>query len=203
VVLTAISAGFRALLLSRGETPYPTSVPSLVPVSLRAPGEESILGNRVSAMVVHLPVHLADLKDQLWTIRSEVGALKTGREAAVGQAMVALASYLPYSVASLPRLGARVPQREIVTVTTNVPGPRETLYCLGRPLLEILPYVPLSSSVRIGVSIFSYRDQMTFGITGDYDTTPDLDVLAQGIVDGVGGLMKAAGASSWSTTDPA
>src|SRR5262245_5635071 len=37
-VLAAISSGFRALLLDRGERPEPHEVPSLVPVSLRAPG---------------------------------------------------------------------------------------------------------------------------------------------------------------------
>ncbi|HTX83409.1 MAG TPA: wax ester/triacylglycerol synthase domain-containing protein, partial [Streptosporangiaceae bacterium] len=41
VVLAAISSGFRALLLSRGERPRPHMVPSLIPVSVRAPGEES------------------------------------------------------------------------------------------------------------------------------------------------------------------
>ena len=44
-------------------------------------------------------------------------------------------------------------------MTTNVPGPRETLYALGRRLQEILPYVPIADRVRIGVAIFSYRDR--------------------------------------------
>ena len=35
--------------------------------------------------------------------------------------------------------------------------------------------------VRIGVAIYSYRDALTFGLTGDYDTVPDLHVLADGI----------------------
>ena len=46
VVLAAISSGFRALLLDRGEEPMPHEVPSLVPVSVRAPGEESGSGTR-------------------------------------------------------------------------------------------------------------------------------------------------------------
>jgi hypothetical protein len=33
---------------------------------------------------------------------------------------------------------------------------------------------------------------MTFGITGGYDTTPDLDVLAHGIEDGTAALLKVA-----------
>ena len=192
-VLAAISAGFRALLISRDETPRAETVPSLVPVSTRARGEENIYENRVSAMIVHLPVHLSEPADQLSAIRKEMAALKGAHESVAGQAVASLASYIAYPLASLTRFGFRIPQRSIVTVTTNVPGPRQTLHCLGRPLVEILPYVPIASTVRIGVAIFSYRDQITFGITGDYDTTADLDVLAQGIGDGVAALLKAAG----------
>ncbi len=194
-VLAAISAGFRAMLISRGETPRARTVPSLVPVSLRAPGEESIYDNRVSALIVHLPVHLSEPTEQLSAIRKEVAALKAANESVVGQAVASLSSYIPYSLASLTRLSFRLPQRSIVTVTTNVPGPRQTLHCLGRSLVEILPYVPIASTIRIGIAIFSYRDQITFGITGDYDTTADLDVLAQGISDGVATLLKEAQAS--------
>ena len=61
-----------------------------------------------------------------------------------------------------------------------MPGPRETLYALGCELQELLPYVPIADRVRIGVAIFSYRDTLTFGLTGDYGTVPDLDVLARG-----------------------
>jgi diacylglycerol O-acyltransferase len=191
-VLAAITAGFRTLLLAREETPHPHTVPSLVPVSLRAPGEENQYDNRVSAMIVHLPVHLDDPVEQFAAIHRQVADLKAAGEWAAGQTAMSLASYLPYPVASLTRLGYRIPQREIVTVTTNVPGPSHTLHCLGRPLVEILPYVPLASTIRIGVAIFSYRDHMTFGITGDYDTTPDLELLARGIEDGAADLLKAA-----------
>jgi diacylglycerol O-acyltransferase len=90
------------------------------------------------------------------------------------------------------RLGLRVPQRQIATVTTNVPGPRTTLYALGRELREALPYVPIADRVRIGVAIFSYRDTLTFGITGDYDTASDLQVLADGISSSMAELLEAA-----------
>lgn len=60
VVLAAISGGFRALLLARGEQPGPHMVRSLVPVSLRVPGEENFYENRVSAVLADLPVHVAD-----------------------------------------------------------------------------------------------------------------------------------------------
>jgi diacylglycerol O-acyltransferase len=128
VVLAAISGGLRALLLARGEEPKPHEVPSLVPVSLRAPGEESIYDNRVSAMVADLPVHIADPVERLTAVRAELEDLKESREALAGEALVTLGGYTPYPLASWwVRLVLGLPQREIVTVTTNVPGPQQPL----------------------------------------------------------------------------
>ena len=193
VVLAAISGGFRALLLARGEQPEPHKVPSLVPVSLRAPGEESIYENRVSALVAQLPVHMADPVERLAAVQAELADLKASREERVGEALVSLGRYAPFPLVSRGlRFMFSLPQREIVTVTTNVPGPQVPLYGAGRKLLEIIPYVPIATTVRTGVSIFTYCGQVTFGITGDFAANPDLDVLARGIEDGVSELRAAA-----------
>ena len=194
VVLAAITGGLRALLLSRGEEPGAHMVRSLVPVSLRAPGEESIYENRVSAVLADLPVHLADPAERLAAVRAELLALKESREVLVGEALVALGRYTPFPVVSRSvRFVFGLPQREIVTVTTNVPGPQQPLYALGRRLVEIIPYVPIATTLRTGVSIFTYCGQVTFGITGDFDANPDLDVLARGIEESLTGLLRAAG----------
>lgn len=193
VVLAAISSGFRALLVARDEQPGSHMVPSLIPVSVRAPGEEGIYENRISVVMADLPVHLADPAERLAAIRSELTALKESKEAIAGQALVALGNLTPYPVASLGvRLVYRLPQYEIVTVTTNVPGPSQPLYAMGRKLLEIIPYVPIATTLRVGVSIFSYCGKITFGVTGDYATTPDLDVLTRGIENGIRELLDLA-----------
>ena len=193
VVLAAISSGFRALLVARDEQPGPHMVPALIPVSVRAPGEEGIYENRISVLMADLPVHLADPAERLAVIRSELTALKESKEAMAGQALVAVGRITPYPVASLGvRLVYRLPQNEIVTVATNVPGPSQPLYAMGRKLLEIIPYVPIATTLRVGVSIFSYCGKITFGITGDYATTPDLDVLTRGIEDGIRELLDLA-----------
>jgi diacylglycerol O-acyltransferase len=193
VVLAAISGGFRALLLARGEEPEPRMVRSLVPVSLRAPGEENIYENRVSAVLADLPVHVGDPVERLAAVRAELQALKTARESMVGEAMVSLGRYTPFPLTSWwVRRAFGLPQREIITVTTNVPGPRQPLYGMGRRLLEIIPYVPIATTVRIGISIFSYCGNLTFGITGDFAANPDLGVLAHGIEGGLTELRKAA-----------
>jgi diacylglycerol O-acyltransferase / wax synthase len=193
VVLAAISSGFRTLLLERGEALAPHEVPSLVPVSVRAPGDDGGFGNQVSATVADLPVHIADPVERLGAVRTELDSLKASNEAIVGQALAALGRVSLYMLSSwLVRKAFSLPQREIVTVTTNVPGPREPLYWMGRRLEEIIPYVPIASTVRTGISIFSYDGNITFGITADYAANPDVDVLARGIEHGVSELLRAA-----------
>jgi WS/DGAT/MGAT family acyltransferase len=193
VVLAAISGGFRALLLARGEQPQPHMVRSLVPVSVREPGEENTYGNQVSAVLADLPVHIPDPAERLAAVQAELQALKATKEAVAGEALVALGRYSWYPLASWwVRLAFALPQREVVTVTTNVPGPGQPLYGMGRRLLEIIPYVPIATTVRTGISIFSYNGNVTFGITGDFASNPDLDVLARGIEQGVSELLAAA-----------
>jgi WS/DGAT/MGAT family acyltransferase len=191
VVLAAISGGFRALLLARGEQPGPHMVRSLVPVSLRAPGEENIYENQVSAVLADLPAHVADPVERLTAVQAELRALKAAREAVVGEVLVGLGRYTPFPLASWwVRLLFGLPQREIVTVTTNVPGPQQPLYGMGRRLLEIIPYVPIATTVRTGICIFTYCGDVTFGITGDFTANPDLDVLAHGIENSITELVK-------------
>jgi WS/DGAT/MGAT family acyltransferase len=193
VVLAAISGGFRALLLSRGETPDARALRSMVPVSVRAPGEEGIYENRVSTLFASLPVHIADPVERLDALRSQLVTLKASKEAEAGAAMTSLASYEPFPLVSLGmRLAFRLPQRNITTVTTNVPGPRQPLYACGRRTLEVIPYVPIATTVRVGIAIMSYCDTLAFGITADYDSTPDIDILVSGIQDSLGELVAVA-----------
>lgn len=194
VALTAATGGFRQLLLFRGEEPTAHTVRSLVPVSTRAPGTESVTDNRVSLMLPYLPVEIADPCDRLAAVQERIQALRSAGEPEAGNSVTAAAEYgLFPPVAMGIRLGLRLPQHQIATVTTNVPGPRETLYGFGRELQEILPYVPIADRVRIGVAMFSYRDALTFGITADYDSVPDIDVLADGIAKSMAELVEAAG----------
>jgi diacylglycerol O-acyltransferase len=193
VALTAATGGFRRLLLSRGEEPDAHALRSLVPVSTRSPGEESIPDNRVSLMLPYLPVDIADPVERLHAVRRRIITLKATHEPEAGGNVTKLAEYGPFSPVSWGiRLGLRFPQRSIATVTTNVPGPRQTLYAMGCEVEELLPYVPIADRVRVGLAMFSYRDVLTFGLTGDYDTTADLDVLTGGIAESMVELVDAA-----------
>jgi diacylglycerol O-acyltransferase len=83
----------------------------------------------------------------------------------------------------------RLPQRGVVTVATNVPGPRQRMRIMGREVLHVLPIPPIALQLRTGVAILSYADELVFGITADYDATSDVDELARGIEQGVERLL--------------
>src|SRR6266536_5977552 len=193
VALAAITGAFRALLLARGERPGPHAIRSLVPVSVRPPGQEGSYDNRFSLLLASLPVDIADPVERLAAVSAHLAARKASREAEAGATMTSIAGYEPFPLVSLGiRLAFRFPQRNVVTVTTNVPGPRQPLYALGRRLVEVFPYVPIATTLRFGVAVFTYCGQVTFGITGDRDSTADIDVLARGIEDSLAELSEAA-----------
>jgi hypothetical protein len=124
----------------------------------------------------------------------EQGILVFDTETGERGPVIALPGWYPTTLEAVAgKVFVSLKDNQIATVTTNVPGPRETLYSFGRELLEILPYVPIADRVRIGVAIFSYRDALTFGITADYDAVPDVEVLADGIATSMAELVEAAG----------
>jgi WS/DGAT/MGAT family acyltransferase len=205
VVLTAITRGFRDLLLGRGEDVTDRVVRTLVPVSVRTTRAESgaaahdgTFDNKVSAMFAELPVSLADPVEVLGVIRRQLGDLKESKQAVAGEALTSLSGFAPPVLLGLGmRLAARVVSRtgNIHTVTTNVPGPQLPLYSCGRLMLRAYPYVPIAAPLRIGVSIFSYNGTVTFGITGDRDVSSDIPTLATGITTAIAEMLEAAAAS--------
>jgi len=126
-------------------------------------------------------------------MRAQMEHLKQSGEAVAGDVLVGLSGFAPAMLLALGlRAATRTPQRSVNTVTTNVPGPQQPLYAAGRRLLECFPYVPIGGHIRIGVAIFSYDGGLTFGVTGDYDEAPDIEVLCGGIERSMRELVAAA-----------
>ncbi len=198
VVLATVTKGFRDLLISHGED-TDRVVRTLVPVSVRgrdssgkAVGDGSY-ENKVSAMFAELPVGIDDPVERLRAISAQMDGLKESKQAVAGEALTSLVGFAPPVLLAVgTRIASRAPQRNINTVTTNVPGPQLPLYVAGCRMLKAYPYVPLAEQIRVGVAIFSYDGQVNFGITGDYDANPDLDALTDGIIDGMDELLAEA-----------
>jgi WS/DGAT/MGAT family acyltransferase len=193
VVLAVITAGFRDLLKGRGEDVEGRTVRTLVPVSVRKGSEQGSYDNRVSGMFAELPIGIADPVERLNAVRQQMEDLKQSRQAVGAEVLTSMTGFAPALLLALgARVAMRVPQRNLNTVTTNVPGPQHPLYLAGRRLLEVFPFVPLASNVRVGVAIYSYDGGLNFGVTGDYDSAPDVGVLGDGIERALGELAELA-----------
>ena len=190
IVLSVVSGGLRDLLDSRGEHTAERTIPALVPVSVRRPGERGVYNNRVSAMVADLPVGIADPVARLAAVRAQMDGLKESKQAVAGDVLTSLSGFAPPLLLALgARLAARSPSLGVQTGVTNVPGPQQPLRTLGRRLLESFPFVPLIGQVRISIAIFSYDGGLYFGVTSDYDSSNDIDVLTRGIESSMSELL--------------
>jgi diacylglycerol O-acyltransferase len=194
VVLTVITNGFRELLQSRGEEIASDRViRTMVPVSVRRKGEKGVYNNRVSAVFAGLPVGLDEPAARLEHIRLEMDGVKQSKQAVAGDVLSSLSGFAPPLLLALgSRLVTVSPRLNMHTATTNVPGPQQPVQTLGRRMLESYPFVPVVGSIRIVVAIFSYDGGLYFGVTGDYDGAPDIDVLTRGIERGMDELLALA-----------
>jgi WS/DGAT/MGAT family acyltransferase len=192
VVLTVVAGGLRTLLENRGEAVDELELRAMVPVSVRADSERGALGNRVATMWATLPIYEPDPIERLGIVHESMRDLKSSGQAVGAQLLTAFGEYAPPTIlAQATRVVAR--QRAFNLVVTNVPGPQTPLFTLGREMKEVYPVVPLSDNTTIGIALFSYHGTIGFGLTGDYDTTRDIGVLAEGIEKSTAELLQAAG----------
>lgn len=177
VVLSVAAGALRIFYEGRGETP-PDYLVALVPVSLRQPGEEHEMGNRISTILVKLPIAEPDPRVRLETLSDQTARLKRSENARAASLIVEAAGWTPPTI---NRLLSSAMARPLVfnLVVSNVPGPQQPLYLLGRRLREIYPYVPLSPQDHaLSLGLISYDGRVFFGMAADRDVVPDLDAFA-------------------------
>jgi diacylglycerol O-acyltransferase len=79
-------------------------------------------------------------------------------------------------------------------VVSNVPGPQQTFYLGGMPLLEAFPAVPLNPrNQAMSIGVLSYAGGVGFGLLADRDALPDVADAAAGLERAVDELVAAAG----------
>ena len=187
-VLAVSTGALRRLFESRGERP-PGDFTALVPMSIRKPGEERTLGNRITTLMVPLPLTEPDPAERLRLIHETTARLKRSEAARAASLVIEASGWVPPTVSRVLGTvgGALGPVRGVVPqripwnlVISNVPGPPMPVYLLGRPLRSIHPFVALSPQRRaLSIGVISYDGGLFFGLTGDRDRLPDLDDLAE------------------------
>ena len=197
VVLAAVARGFRDLLDARHQPLEGRTVMALVPVSTRTPDQRARLDNRVAVIHALLPVGIDDPVETYRAIRRHLDEVKASHQTDASSVVLHTGDYTPHPIAAaVARAVVRV-QQNIETIATNVPGPRAPTYLCGRRLVEMYPFAPIAGRIQIAIAIWSYCGVLFLGITGDRDSTNDLDTLVRGIDRGFDALLVEAGGPAY------
>jgi WS/DGAT/MGAT family acyltransferase len=195
VVLASVAGGFRDLLVHRGEPVDGRVVRNLVPVSMRPPGDDSA-ENRISGMLGHLPVGIADPVDRLAGVQAGVAHGRETGTPVIASALLGLVDRtVPAALqdVAVAAVGRTAPAWFMDTLTTNVPGPQFPVYLCGRRVVSMYPVIPVAGHTCITTGIFSYDGTLNIGVTGDAEQARDVDVLARGISRAAAELAHRAG----------
>jgi len=191
VLATTAGAVRRFLRRSRQEDVRNLDFRVMAPVSMREAGERGGLGNRVSAWIFPLPVGVRDPLARFQRVHETTAELKHSHAALAGDTVMQLSEWTGTTLLSL---GARLVETSVPfnLCVTNVPGPRETLYLLGAPLVASHPLIPLVGTLSTGIALMSYRDKLSWGLCADWDLVPDLHDFALAIERSFERLASAA-----------
>ncbi|HET6506403.1 MAG TPA: wax ester/triacylglycerol synthase family O-acyltransferase [Baekduia sp.] len=176
VVVTLCASAVRRWLIDRDELPR-TPLVAMVPVSVRAPHEAGTFGNRISALIVPIPTDVAHPRDRLVRAHELLRGAKANHAALPASLLTDATAFIPPAVAALAArttidlLGRTRPPLNLVI--SNVPGPRESLFCAGARLEKLFPVSVVVDGVGLNMTVMSYRDHLDFGIVTDQGQIPD------------------------------
>jgi diacylglycerol O-acyltransferase / wax synthase len=191
VVLAVVAGALRSFLISRGVRTEGLELRALVPVSVRADDEHNQLGNRIVVMRGPLPVYMSDPLQRLDFVKRSMDGLKESKQALGAEVIANVQNFAPPTIlAQASRLNFST--RLFNLIVTNVPGPQFPLYVLGRKMLEAYPVAFLPQHHALAIAIMSYNGQMNFGLLGDLDALPDIDLFGESIAAELAALVTLA-----------
>jgi len=184
VVLTVLSGALRAWLLSRGSSVGRDAyLRALVPMSMRDGG--------IASYLVNLPVGEPDPVVRLHQIGYRMSPHNLSQARMGAESLVLLSGFAP---PTLHALGARVAgglsRRSYNLVITNAPGPQEPRFAGDARLVDSYPVPPIPPGQALSIGVTSYLGHVGFGIIADRKAMPDLDVLAQCVVEALEELRE-------------
>jgi WS/DGAT/MGAT family acyltransferase len=200
VVLAASGSALRSWLLAHGGLPERPLVVN-VPVAVRSEGEEHA-GNRISMILVHLPVQIHDPVERLMVIHANTRRAKAEHGEIRGDVFQKFTDVVTNLMApwllthavglySSSHLADRLPILWNLVIS-NVPGPAAPLYCGGGRALRIYPLGPVQQGSGLNLTVLSTLDRLCFGAMACKELVPDVEDIATGFVHGVEELRALA-----------
>ena len=174
VVLAACAGAARDLLREHGTAPV--RLKTMVPVNVRS-GSAGELGNRISFMFIDLPCDEPDAARRLREIHGATQERKVAGQPQGGSDVIEWLAFVPSPLRRLAS-GLVASPRAFNLVISNIPGPRDTLYMRGCPLVEAYPVVPIPDEHALSIGLTTVGENAFFGFYCDEHRESDIELLA-------------------------
>lgn len=190
-IVLAICAGALRKYLSAHKALPVKPLTTMCPVSVR-PKDAEQAGNSISMIVTTLATDIEEPLERLEAIKKSSRSAKDqvnhlSREAATNYSLLLNAAVLASNAVGL---GGTVPPPANLVIS-NVPGPREQLYINGAKLVANYPMSVLIHSQALNITVTSYMDSIDFGLMADRETIPDVDLMADMVIEAAIELEEA------------
>ncbi|HUH70409.1 MAG TPA: wax ester/triacylglycerol synthase family O-acyltransferase [Mycobacterium sp.] len=193
VVLAMCSGALRYYLLEQNALPDAPLV-AMVPVSLRREDEADAGGNLVGAILCNLATDTDDPAARLQTVSDSMRSNKKvfsqlPRIQALALSAMNMASL---SLAAVPGWVASTPP-PFNLVISNVPGPRQPMYCGGARLDGNYPLSIVLDGQALNITLANNADNLDFGLVGCRRSVPHLQRLLAHLESSLKDLERAVG----------
>lgn len=201
VVVALSAAALREFLISHDDLPREPLI-AMIPISVRTEEQIGTYGNRISMMVVPIPTDEEDPVERLLRSHVELALAKDQFGALPANLMTDANNFIPPAVfaraaRAITSVGASARFRPHFNVTiSNVPGPPIPLYVAGAKLEANYPISVVTDGVGLNITVLSYMDHLDFGIVGDRELAPDLDLIMDTLRSDLNTLEKRAKAKT-------
>ena len=196
-VMAVSSGALRRYLEQMGELPEDPLV-AMVPVSVRTKEETNEYTNRVTSILSELATNEPDPEKRIRRIHV---AMKQAKRMQQAMPATLLTDWTEVATPALLAQAARIAARTKIldrmnppfnVIISNVPGPRESLYCGGAEMETYYPVSAVAEGQGLNITVTSYRDHLDFGIISCRELVPDVwkfkDLFAEALEE----LEKAA-----------
>ncbi|MEO5708405.1 MAG: wax ester/triacylglycerol synthase family O-acyltransferase [Nocardioidaceae bacterium] len=194
VILATITGAMRNWLMTRAESVHGSrSLRALVPMGvIDSDLEPTSLGSQVTGHFLSLPIGESSPVVRLHQVSYALKAHKETGHAVAADRLAGVAGFAPTTFHALgSRVAAAQSRRGFNLVITNVPGPQFPLYAAGAQMIESYPVQPLLPGHALSIGVTSYDGGVYFGLNGDRDALPDLDVLGQCVTEALEELVDS------------
>ena len=176
IMLTVIIGGLRRYMVANEKPVNAARFRAAIPVNLRKNSMITHLGNKFGLVFLSVPLAMADPQERLAEVRARMDLLKQSTDAQTVYNLVSAFSYIPSGMQS-----AVVKQVGVLAsaVITNVSGPPEDRYFAGQKIENGMFWAPQPARVGLGITIFSFADNVYIGVNADRKVMPEPDTFVE------------------------